>query len=337
MKALKIIGIAIGVIILLLLVVGLSSPKAGNVDRSIVVNASPTMVYQEVNGFKNFNQWSPWFTIDPETVYTFEGPESGVGAKMSWKSDHPDVGAGSQWIIASTPNEAVIVQLDFDFQGNYFADFLIEEVQRGTKLSWSYRYEDLGIVSALFAKLFSVEDMVGENYQTGLEQFKKYIESKPKSRFEVVTVEPVTYLGLSTEMESPSPGEISQTMASLYEQLVQFAKDNDLEMKGMPLTEYTSLQPGNLGMRCGIPVASETEITGDKIQVYETHKGQAVKAVHKGDYALLSNTYTQVEEFIGKNGLGIDGNPYEIYITDPGEVTDTAQWITHVFFPVAQN
>ena len=336
MKALKIIGIAIGIIILLFLVVGLTSPKAGNIDRSIVVDASPAMVYKEVNSFKNFNQWSPWFTVDPETVYTYEGPGSGVGAKMSWESDHPDVGAGTQWIIESTPNKAVIVELDFGFQGSYYADFAIEEEQKGTKLTWSYRYEDLGLVSAFFTKVFSAEDMVAENYQTGLEQFKEYIESKPKSSMEVVAVEPITYIGLTTEMQSPSPGEISEAMAGLYQQLMQFAENNGLEMKGMPLTEYTSLEPGKLGIRCGIPVAVETEVTADDIKVYKTHTGQAVKAIHSGDYKLLSSTYTKIEDFIKENGLDVAGNPYEVYVTDPGEVIDTAQWVTHVFFPIAQ-
>ncbi len=336
MKALKIIGIAIGVIILLLLVVGLTSPGAGNIDRSITVDASPQQVYAEVNSFGDLNQWSPWFTIDPETVYSYEGPESGVGAKMSWKSDHPDVGSGSQWIIESTPNESVTVQLDFGFQGGYFADFFIKEVADGTQLTWSYRYENLNLVSSLFARIFSAEEMVATNYETGLKQFKEYIESKPKNAMEVVTVEPITYLGLTREMESPSSEEIGSAMAELYGQLMQFIQNESLEMQGMPLTEYTSLQAESLGIRCGLPVSADTEITDGNIQIYSTHAGQAVKAVHKGDYKLLSATYTKIEDFMEEKQLEASGNPYEVYITDPGEVADTAEWVTHVFFPIAQ-
>ncbi|MEQ8926763.1 MAG: SRPBCC family protein [Fulvivirga sp.] len=179
MKILKFIGLGLVAIIVLAVIYALFQPKEGSMERSIVIERSPEAIYPVVTTMKSFNEWSPWFTIDPETKYTYEGPESGVGAKMSWTSDHPDVGAGSQWIIEAEENKSVTLQLDFGFAGGYYSDMYLKPVENGTEVTWTYRYEDLDLMGAFFTAVMDAEGMVGDQYVTGLQQLKEYVESQP--------------------------------------------------------------------------------------------------------------------------------------------------------------
>lgn len=189
MKILKFIGLGLVAIVVVAVIYGSFQPKEGQIERSIVIERSPEVIYPEVSTMKSFNEWSPWFTIDPETKYTYEGPESGVGAKMSWESDHPDVGAGSQWIVEATENERVTLQLDFGFEGGYYSDMILKPVENGTEVTWTYRYEDLDLMGALFSSVMDAEGMVANSYETGLPQLKKYVESKPMPEPEIMEEE----------------------------------------------------------------------------------------------------------------------------------------------------
>ena len=189
MKVLKFIGLGLIAIVVLAAIYASFQPKEGQTERTIVIERSPEVIYPEVSTMKSFNEWSPWFTIDPETEYTYEGPESGVGAKMSWESDHPDVGAGSQWIIDAKENELVTLQLDFGFAGGYYADMILKPVENGTEVTWTYRYEDLDLMGAFFASAMDAEGMVGNSYETGLKQLKEYVEAKPMPEPEIMEVE----------------------------------------------------------------------------------------------------------------------------------------------------
>jgi uncharacterized protein YndB with AHSA1/START domain len=117
MKILKKIVIGVVALLALLVLIGFMLPAKTHVARSVVINAPAETVFTLINNFHEFNRWSPWAQRDPETRYQFEGPESGVGAKMSWASDKPEVGSGSQTIIEAEANTTVVTALDFGEHG----------------------------------------------------------------------------------------------------------------------------------------------------------------------------------------------------------------------------
>ena len=74
MKALKTLGFAFaGVVAVIAMVLVFKSPQS-HMQRSVVIQAPPASVYQQLISFKNFNAWSPWAKLDPNTRYTYEGP-----------------------------------------------------------------------------------------------------------------------------------------------------------------------------------------------------------------------------------------------------------------------
>lgn len=77
MKVLKILGAIVGVLFLAVLTLYLMGPKEVYMERSISINTSPEVIYNELNTFEYFNEWSPWYTKDTSASYQFTGPEVG--------------------------------------------------------------------------------------------------------------------------------------------------------------------------------------------------------------------------------------------------------------------
>lgn len=177
MKILKGLSYAVGGLLLLVLVVGWFLPTSVRVERSIEADAEPATVYGIVSGFRRFNEWSPWKDLDPQTRYTYSGPESGVGARMEWQSDQPDVGSGSQEITAVDPGRSVTMRLEFGGQDPAISKISIEPKGPGSLVTWSFETSFEGnFLGRYFGLLF--DNFIGADYEKGLARLKALVEQE---------------------------------------------------------------------------------------------------------------------------------------------------------------
>jgi hypothetical protein len=102
MKVVRAVVKLLLILVVLTGIVGIFLPSSVHVERSAVIQAPQATIYVLIDGFENFNRWSPWYERDPNADYTYEGPQRGVGAKMSWSSEQREVGSGSQEIVAGS-------------------------------------------------------------------------------------------------------------------------------------------------------------------------------------------------------------------------------------------
>ncbi len=172
-KVLKYLGLTVVVLVAIAYIL----PGQVRVERATVIEAKPADVFKLVNGFENFNQWSPWYERDPDGDYQIEGPATGVGARMIWASEKPDVGAGSQEIVESVQDKLVRTKLDFGDMGNANASFQLEPSGEHTKIVWGFD-TDLGLnpVSRYFGLMF--ERWIGPDYEHGLAKLKALAEEQ---------------------------------------------------------------------------------------------------------------------------------------------------------------
>lgn len=175
-KFLKIAGPAVAVFLIAFVGGAFLLPSEVTLERSIVIDAPPKAVYPYVNSFTGFNKWSPWAKIDPETKYDFSGPESGVGARMEWTSEHPNVGAGAQEITAAVVDQRVESLLQFDGQAPSKAIFVLEgRDQNRTHVTWEF-HGDMGNNPIGRWIGLMMDDMLGPDYETGLQNLKEVVE-----------------------------------------------------------------------------------------------------------------------------------------------------------------
>ena len=98
-------------------------------------NATADVIFPYVSEFEKMNEWTPWALMDPDTQYVFSGPE-GVGRKVEWTSEDPNVGTGSQRILELRGDEYVKTHLDFGAMGTAVARFDLVETGGKTNLTW---------------------------------------------------------------------------------------------------------------------------------------------------------------------------------------------------------
>ena len=167
-------------LLVLLVVVGFLLPRDVRVERSVEIDASPQAVFMMVNDFQQFNRWQPWAQIDPTTRYVYEGPATGAGSRMTWYSDHPQVGDGMQEITLSEPYSRVRMALDFGTGGLANADYLIDAVDAdGSILTWTLETDMGGNPVARYVGLM-MDGMVGPAYEQGLANLKEILENPPR-------------------------------------------------------------------------------------------------------------------------------------------------------------
>lgn len=157
---------------------GLLLPATSHLERSITIERPPGQVFATLNSFSRFNDWSPWFEIDPAAKYAYSGPASGVGARMTWVGNS-SVGSGSQEILESTPDSRIVNALDFG-GSRARATFQLAPDGTGTRVTWSLDSEHgYNPINRLFGA-FLLDGMVGQDYQKGLDKLKATLESGPR-------------------------------------------------------------------------------------------------------------------------------------------------------------
>jgi hypothetical protein len=177
MKTLFKILMVLAVLLVVFLVVGMMLPEKLQVERSIVIRADANKVYPYVSNFRQFNQWSPWAKIDPNIEFTYEGPEKGEGAIMHWRSEHAEVGQGSQKILQANPGHDVRIVLAFGGMGKAYSNFQLQPEQGSTMVSWAFDmhfgYNIPGRIMGLF-----IGDQIGDYYDKGLSSLKQLVEQE---------------------------------------------------------------------------------------------------------------------------------------------------------------
>lgn len=178
MRVLRTVLLSLAALLAVFLLVGLFLPTTAHVERSIIARASPAAVYEVVSDLRRFNEWSPWFDLDPQAVYTYSGPERGVGAKLAWTSEQRSVGSGSQEIIAAVPDRSVTMRLDFGSEGRATARLEITPVDGGSRVTWGF---DTDFAGSYLCRYFGLllDRLVGADYEDGLARLKRLLEAAP--------------------------------------------------------------------------------------------------------------------------------------------------------------
>lgn len=97
MKLLKGLLYVIVVLGLVFVVGGFGLPSSTHVERSITIQRSAGDVHAMLDSYQRFNQWSPWYEMDPQARHEISGPTAGVGASLAWTGDK--IGSGSQRVV----------------------------------------------------------------------------------------------------------------------------------------------------------------------------------------------------------------------------------------------
>jgi hypothetical protein len=179
MRIFRKILIVLAIILLIVAAAGLLFfPSHIHVDRSVVISKPQKEVFNYVSDLHNWNSWSPWYKLDPNATYVYDGAATGVGSSLSWDSKVKDVGKGKLTIREDQPDSLVSLDLIFMDHGGATASFHLMPEGEATKVTWGFD-SDAGANPLMRIMGSMMDKWIGKDFESGLAALKLNLESRP--------------------------------------------------------------------------------------------------------------------------------------------------------------
>jgi Polyketide cyclase / dehydrase and lipid transport len=166
---------------LLLLVAALclravARPDEFRVQRSLSIAAAPATIYPLLKDFRHWQAWSPYERLDPNLRRDYSGAEAGKGAVYAWEGNNK-VGKGRMEIVEDAAPSRLLIKLDFlkPFRANHMAEFTLLPGGDTTRVTWAMSGR-AGFCAKLMQNFFSMDRMVGRDFEKGLANLKLAVE-----------------------------------------------------------------------------------------------------------------------------------------------------------------
>ena len=310
-----------------------------NIKRSRIIKAEPTVVFNEINDYKNWKDWGPWYEEDPSIIPTYDAKTKGEGASYSWTSKE---GEGAMRTLKVEEPKRIDQEIIFKVPifGEMKSDiyWIFDKVKEGTKVTWGMKGE-LGFFTRFMAS--GMEEQMGPMEERGLELLDQNIQKDIKV-YSVKTNGVVDYSGgyylystISCKID-----EIEDKFPVLLLKIYKFNKQNKVRTTGSPFTLYHKYDEENGTSMFSVcyPV-SEKMITpsGSNILSGFMKNGKYFKTTLKGSYKNSQEAWeTALKEAVSIEGYKMieNGEPFEVYVNSPIETPNPADLISEIYIPV---
>jgi effector-binding domain-containing protein len=129
------------------------------------------------------------------------------------------------------------------------------------------------------------------------------------------------------------PEAISETMGPAFGKLFESVGRSGGVPTGPVFARYFSMSEDVCDFECGVAVAAPFT-GGGEVQASEIGGCEAAVGMHVGPYEELHETYAAMQAWLEAQGRKPSAVMWEVYLTDPDEVPDPAEWRTEVYWPV---
>lgn len=127
--------------------------------------------------------------------------------------------------------------------------------------------------------------------------------------------------------------EIAATLADALGHVFQHGQRSGAAFAGQPFTRYLDCGPGMITMQAGMPIAAPGTTDGD-VRAEMLPGGTVATTIHSGAYDKLTEAHAAVQVWIEEQGFKSAGDPWEVYVTDPADYPNPADWKTEIFWPI---
>lgn len=308
----------------LLLIGGLFLPAKVRVERQIEIARPASFIYQFVNGFKRYNEWSPYVAKDPARQYEYSGPETGIGAKMAWTGKI--LGDGSQTIVEAKENQLIVTDLVFEGGGGK-AIYQLVPKEDSTSVTWAFE-SDAGtsLLTSIPGRWMNLlmDHFVGPDYEVGLANLKARVEKLPNAKFGNFSVQ-VKHVAARPIIRIDAQAndtllEISVAYAKAYGALSQALSAQNAEaFASAPMGFDLGHKDGKYYFQAAL--TTTTELKSQGAVTAETWPASAVLyAVHTGLYDRLENTANLLRAYADVYGYKAKEPLVFAFVDDPTTV-----------------
>ncbi|MCF6341652.1 MAG: SRPBCC family protein [Bacteroidales bacterium] len=326
MKALKILGTVVLVILALFFIIPLFLADHVAVSASQLIKAKPVTVFHQVNTLENWKGWSP-FDDDSAMAVSYEGAKSGVGAKMVWSGKE----SGTLTVLESRPYKTIITDIVYGQDGTTNGIWQFEETPEGVMVTWT---TDMRAMSYPLERWFglAMEGMMKPMLTKGLNDLKTLAEGMPvPPEISLLELKPQAALAI---YDSATLDGIGDLLTKNYGKLMSYIMKKKIPIAGKPFAVYHNWDPaGFIRISAGVPVEKAPKKLKAPITYFELPGGKALFSRHVGGYN-TENTHQAIDTYLRDFNLTPKDYIWEVYVTDPATEPDSAKWETDIYYPL---
>jgi effector-binding domain-containing protein len=336
MKALKIIGIILLILLAAFLIIGLFLPKSSYTERSQQINAPAELIFEQIVNLRNWEAWSPFAEADTAMQIDYGDQVSGVGASYTWTGA---MGTGELSITGVEEFTSIDYAILFDAEKEAKGQWLIEETGEGFKLTWTFGVPELDYPLGRYYGLF-LDAAMDPFMVSGLNKIKEIAEAaalQPVSSLGEISLEEVAPMPILAIRDSITVEEMEAFYGQSYGALMAFAQANQIMISGAPLSVALMWnETGTSLMEAALPIMEMMEVSENEYAIYSRilEGGQMAVVTHYGPYDAIGNAYEAIEAFMAAEGYAPAGAPFEVYVIDPSTEPDASKWETKVYWPI---
>ncbi len=149
---------------------------------------------------------------------------------------------------------------------------------------------------------------------------------------QVKRIEERPYVGIRRRVKVQ---EIGRALAEILPTVGTYLREIGVRPASPPITLYHAHHEaeGEFDIQGGwflsAPIAGD-----DRFQAGIVPEGEVATTTHVGPYDRLGDAHSAIEAWIGRNGRSTSGPCWEIYLNDPGTVSDPNHYETEVSWPL---
>jgi effector-binding domain-containing protein/ribosome-associated toxin RatA of RatAB toxin-antitoxin module len=314
-------------------------PSDFSFKRSIVINAPQELVFNKVNTFKKWPEFSPWLEQDKNATLKYNSIEQGLNSSYSWSGDV--LGEGSMTTISVNKPDSLKQRIDFvkPFESSSMVDWEFEKQNNSTKVTWKMSGKQDFMTKMYTAFNGSIEENTAKDFERGLFKLDSVVRADMRAydiKINGVTEHSGGFYLYNTTATSISG--MQPKMEKMLNNLETFKNTNNINSSGNPFIIYHNwdMENNSVLFSCAIPTSSKIITTDTTILTGQLEPFKALKVTLIGDYNNLKEAWEQAYAYINQYNLEAtaDGISIESYINTPETTLSPADLKTELFIQI---
>ncbi|WP_339749626.1 GyrI-like domain-containing protein [uncultured Rubinisphaera sp.] len=304
------------------------------VQRSLWINASPDIIYENIVDYRTWTTWSPWLPAQPDAEVTVSENSSSLGSKYSWKGEV--VGEGEIEHRNLQPPELIEDEIRFrkPFPSTSQVTFELKPERKGTLVTW-------GMIGALPWFLFwmksMMQDFISMDYDRGLKMLKEWIETgEVLSKTNVMGVQKVGPLRMAGVRKVSTLDDISQSMQSAFQEAEEKFSQHNIPRDGDGISVYHSFncKTRTFDYTAGFIIEDSSIDIPLSLKTWAIPEMNAYRVDHIGSYQHLGNAWSAAHQNARYKKLKQSKvGTYELYKNNTHEI-EPKDLVTEIYLPL---
>ncbi|MFV8367190.1 SRPBCC family protein [Flavobacterium sp. XS1P27] len=306
------------------------------VERSQIINSPKSTVFNFVNDYRNWEDFSSWIVEDPEMQITYPKKTIGPGASISWEGKE---GTGDMLTVFVKENDSISQKMNYDgTSSSVFWSF--KDTIGGTKVTWKTTGKMSFTMKVYTAFNGGINKIIGETYEKSLANLDKTLD------FEINTYA-VKVNGLVKKLgtfylRQTFTSEISKVIKNgqiVFPKMITFCEQNNIELNGKPFIIYHTYDTviGLTKLSFCVPIKNQIlTSSGSDILTGKLEPFDAVKTTLTGDYSHTKKALDKAKTYINTNRIAIDPtfSHVENFTISKTEIKNPSKWVTEIYYPI---